>query len=397
MNISEEIYILYRRMKAFASWSIYLACSIFPIKKNKIVFSAFEGGGYGCNPKYIARELIKRMHKSNKNYEFIWLVNDINKKFPPEIRAVKNNLLNRAYHLSTAKVWIDNARKNYGTRKRKGQFYIQTFHGLGVKPVGKMRGKSFTKIADLVSSYDASLIDCFLSNSKYSYEMFKASFYNEPQFKFGSPRNDILINESESQHKIIREKLKLPNDVNLLMYAPTFRGGSQSKARSIFQEDSTLDLKLLHSALTERFGGHWHILLRLHPQLALRNQQMKVKESFCTDISFEDDMQEYLAAVDVFMTDYSSAAFDAMLMRIPIFVYADDLDEYIGERGKLIRNIYEYPFIVARNNDELKNNILNFNETDYIKRVEEFIKTEEVIEDGHSSERVVDLIDKVIL
>ena len=82
MNISEELYILYRRIKAAASWSVYLACSAFPIRKNKIVFSAFEGGGYGCNPKYIAEEIIRRMKETGKTYDLIWLVNDTDKKFP---------------------------------------------------------------------------------------------------------------------------------------------------------------------------------------------------------------------------------------------------------------------------------------------------------------------------
>ena len=48
------------------------------------------------------------------------------------------------------------------------------------------------------------------------------------------------------------------------------------------------------------------------------------------DISGEDDMYEILAGCDAFMTDYSSAAFDAMVMKIPIFLYCDDYHEYYG-------------------------------------------------------------------
>ncbi len=397
MNISEELYILYRRLKAFASWSVYLACSVFPIHKNKIVFSAFEGGGYACNPKYIAEEIINRMQESGKNYELIWLVNDINKKFPKEIKAVENNLLNRAYHLSTAKVWIDNARKNYGTRKRSGQFYMLTWHGLGVKPVGKMRGKSFSRMAALVSEYDSKLEDCFLYNSKYEFESFRRSFFNEPLTKTGSPRCDILVTSVEKQHKIIRERLNLSQDVKLIMYAPTFRGGSQAKVRDVFQEKTTLNFKMLQSTLSKKFGGEWHILLRLHPQLALRKNTMDISDEFknmCTDISLEDDMYEYLAAVDAFLTDYSSAAFNAAVMRIPIFVYADDLDDYIKDRGSFIRDIYSYPFPVAKTNDELKNNILNFDEAKFLSKVEEFFTTEEYLEDGHATERAVEIIEK---
>ena len=401
MNISEEFYILYRRLRAAASWLVYLMCSIFPVKKNKIVFSAFEGGGYGCNPKYIAEKIIHIMHETGKNYELIWLVNDINKKFPEEIKAVKNNLWNRAYHLSTAKIWIDNARKNYGTRKREGQFYMQTWHGaIAMKPLGRMRGKSFSRMAQIVTEYDAKMTDCFLNNSKYSINMFRDSFYNELPLKIGSPRCDILVNGVDRQRENIRKELNLSPDTKLIMYAPTFRGGNQNKVRNIFQENTTLDFELLQSSLIKRFGGNWHILLRLHPQLALRNNKMEVSNEFrnmCTDISFKDDMYEYLAGVDSFLTDYSSAAFDAAIMHIPIFIYADDLDDYIKDRGKLIRDIYEYPFPVAKTNEELKNNILSFDESAYLNKIDKFFIDEEFLEDGHASERAVDIIQEHIL
>ena len=398
MKISEELYILYRRLKAATSWSIYLMCSVFPIKKNKIVFSAFEGGGYGCNPKYIAEEIIYRMHKSGKSYELIWLVNDTNKKFPKEVRPVKNTLWNRAYHLSTAKVWVDNARKNYGTRKRKDQFYMQTWHGpMGVKPVGRVRGKSFTKIAAIVTQYDAKLEDCFLINSKYAFDNFRNSFYNEPLIKTGSPRCDILINDVDLQRKSIRQKLNLPPDVKLVMYAPTFRGGSQNKNRSIFQEKAGINFQMLKVSLEQRFGGQWHILLRLHPQLALLNNTMEVSDDIkqmCTDISLKDDMYEYLASIDAFITDYSSASVDAAVMRIPVLVYADDLDDYINDRGHFIRDIYEFPFPVAKNNEELRNNIINFDEKKYLDTLNNFFIQEEVLEDGKASGRAVDIIEK---
>ena len=383
-------------MKAAASWTVYLACSIFPIKKNKIVFSAFEGGGYGCNPKYIAEEIIRRSKLSGKNFELIWLVNDPTKKFPPEIKPVKNNLLNRAYHLSTAKIWVDNARKNFGTRKREGQFYMHTWHGVGVKPIGKMRGKSFSKIASIVSQYDASLQDCFLCDSKFAFDIFRKAFFNEPLIKIGAPRCDILVNDVEFQRKYIREKLNLPQDTKLLMYAPTFRGGSQSKVRNIFQEQSSLDFNLLKCSLEKKFGGNWRFLLRLHPQLGLRHNLFNISDNFknfCIDITFEDDLYQFLAAVDVFLTDYSTASLEAAILKIPVFLFVDDYDSYIKERGNLILNISDYPFTFAKNNQQLQEIILNFDENLYFNKLNSFFSDGEFLIDGHASSRAVDLIE----
>ena len=397
MNLSEELYILYRRAKAAMSWSVYLACSIFAVRSNKIVFSAFEGGGYGCNPRYIAEELIRRMHKDGKAYEMVWLVNDVTKKFPKEITPVKNTLWNRAYHLSTAKVWVDNARKNYGTRKRKGQFYMQTWHGqIGIKPVGKLRGKSFSRIAELVTRYDAVMEDCFLINSERCYEVFSKGFYNEPLRKTGSPRCDVLLGDRKKAKLGVRKKLNLPQNARLCMYAPTFRGGSQAKTRKVFQEEFSLDFQRLRKALERRFQGDWYILLRLHPQLSLRNVRAGLAVDRCIDISQEDDMYEYLSGIDAFLSDYSSAESEAALMGIPVFVYADDLEDYMGDRGKLLNDMHEFPFPVAKNNDELENNIRSFDEATYHKAVGDFFQRSGLLEDGRASARCVDIIEEYL-
>ena len=103
----EKKYIQKRIWKGrFQSIPFYL-CRLRPIQKRKIVFCCIEGTtGYTCNPKYIAEELIRR----DAGYELVWLVNDMSKKFPEQIKVVRNTLWNRAYQLSTARFWIDNSR-----------------------------------------------------------------------------------------------------------------------------------------------------------------------------------------------------------------------------------------------------------------------------------------------
>ena len=104
----EKAYILFRRIKALGNRMCFYLCRIFPVKGNRISVCTFEGkGGFGCNPKYIVEEL----HRRDPSYEFVWFVNDMGKSFPEYIRKVPNTLWNRAYWLSTSKIWIDNYRK----------------------------------------------------------------------------------------------------------------------------------------------------------------------------------------------------------------------------------------------------------------------------------------------
>lgn len=392
---TEEAYIKKRKRKALQVNMLYHLLRIFPVKKNKVVFTAFEGdGGYCCNPRYIAEELLKR----KKNYEIVWLVNNMNRQFPEGIRKVENTFLNRVYHLTTAKVWVDNSRKEYGTAKRKNQLYIQTWHAaLEFKPVGKFRGALFPKIAYLVSEYDSKLANYVTSNSEWCTKLYpEMLLYDGEIIKTGSPRCDVLINRREEVYKDIRERYGVPQDAKIVMFAPTFRGGSQKGKRQVFAEEPTLDFELLTKTLQEKFGGSWYVFLRLHPQLAAQLEGMPLshKSEHMVDVSQADDMNEVMTAADVFITDYSSSAFDAINIHMPVFLYADDLQDYLGERGKLMWDMYSLPFSVAQTNEQLKNDIIQFDMEKYRKAVDALLEEHGVLEDGKASERVVDVIER---
>ncbi len=391
---AEDKYIKKRLWKAGLQSILFYLFRIFPVQKKKIVFCCIEGTtGYSCNPKYIAEEFLKR----NSGYELVWLVNDISKKFPDKIKVVRNTLLNRAYHLSTARFWIDNSRKQLEVRKRKSQIYIQTWHAkLGFKPTCLDRGQSFSQIAYLVSKHDSDMIDFVLSNSKwYDDTLPTGMIYDGPVLRTGSPRCDILIKGRELLRKRIRKNYNLPKDVHILMYAPTFRGGSQETNRTIEIGGIFSDYERLIGVLEEYFKGKWYIFLRLHPQLAARNFNKSITGTKIIDISQVDDMYEILAACDVFMTDYSSAAFDAAIMKIPVFLYADDYEEYEKERGKLLWDMRTLPFPLSLNIEQLEKQIGQFDEAGYQDSLKIFFEQVKLLEDGNASKRVCDFIESI--
>lgn len=398
MRHFEKIYVCKRKLKAFISSLIYYACWIFPIKKNKIVMWTFEGtGGYGCSPRYIADELLKRKAQGKNDLEIFWLLEDMDKEFPKEIKKVKSTLWTRAYHLSTAHFWIANTRTFYGTKKRKGTIYFQTWHGtVALKPIGKYRGEKLSRMAYLVSRYDSGLIDYALSGSRWCTKVWPDGLiYDGEIIETGTPRCDILFSRVEEQHIVLRKEYGLPKDAKILLYAPTFRGGSQGTVRNVNAEAVSLDFRRLIKALEEKFGGEWYIFCRLHPQLAVKMQKMTVVEesSRLIDVSQRPDMNEIIAGSDAMITDYSTAIFEGFLTKMPGFIYADDLDEYIADRGSLMFGMDEIPFQTACNNDELIENILSFDQASYEERVGAFIEKVGILEDGKASRRVADLIE----
>lgn len=395
--MTEEKYINKRKRKAFLTGVAYRLLCVFPVRRKKIVFTTFEGdGGYCCNPRYVAEALLKK----NENLDLVWLVNNLKKQFPQGIRKVKNTFWNRAYHLATAKVWIDNSRKAYGTRKRKCQLYIQVWHAaIGFKPLGLFRGKLFPKMAYLVSEHDSKLADYVISNSEWCTRLIPDQLiYHGEIIKTGSPRCDIFFTGREETYRKLRDQYKIPQDAKIALFAPTFRGGSQKGNRQVFVEEPTLDFAGLVNALERKFGGTWFVFLRLHPQLAAQLDQFPLKNGIANmiDVSQADDMNELAAASDVLITDYSSSVFDVINMYMPVFLYADDLDEYTEERGRLMWDLHTLPFSVARNNDELAENIAGFDAEEYKRKIDEFSRENGVLEDGRASERVAELIEKFI-
>ena len=399
MKFSEQVYICKRKIKALRDSIAYYICRIFPINKNKIVMWTFEGsGGYGCSPRYIAEELLKRQEEGKNSFEIFWLLDDMNKEFPPGIKKVKSTLWGRAYHLSTARFWVANTRTFYGTKKRKGTTYIQTWHGtVAMKPIGKYRGEKFSHIAYLVSAYDSKMIDYALAGSRWCVDMWPGGLIYEGEIlETGTPRCDILFSGVKEKHIQLRREYGLSNEVRILLYAPTFRGGSQSMVRDVNTEAVSLDFQGLIEVLEQKFGGEWYIFLRLHPQLSAKMEKMPVgnKNEHLIDVSQRPDMNEIMAACDAMITDYSSAIFEGFLTGMPGFLYIDDLEEYVADRGNLMFDMDEIPFSVALNNDELMDNILKFDEESYKEKSDDFMKEVGIFEDGKASGRVVDLIEK---
>ena len=196
--------------------------------------------------------------------------------------------------------------------------------------------------------------------------------YDGSILRTGIPRCDVLFNRREEMRRKYRERHGLCLDASILLYAPTFRGGSQKGRRSVNAETGTMDFERLVHALEEKFGGTWYIFLRLHPQVANQAETIMRREQNdrLINASAYPDMNELLAASDMLITDYSSSAFESMLMKQPGFLFVEDEQEYVEDRGELMFQLEELPFPVAYDMDELGRQIADFDQSRYEERVE---------------------------
>lgn len=355
----------------------------FRIKK-KIIFDNFNGMGYGCNPKYIAEELLKRGEK----YKLLWAVKDKDIEVPNKIKKIKIGTIRYYYEMATSKIWIDNVRKGNEIRKRKGQYYIQTWHGfIPFKKLEKDAESKREREAVAKSINDSKMADLFLSGCKKRTELYKngAFWYTGEVMEFGTPRNDILMYK-DRPYKKVYEKLGIDIKKKVVLYVPTFRNSKNLMAYD-------LDIKRLVGSLERKFGGDYVCLVRLHPSMNHLSNNFLETISSAIDVSNYSDVQELFAVADVIISDYSGCMFEASLAGCKVFIYASDIEDYREERDFYF-SIDDLPYSIAENNDEMENNIMLFDYCEYENKVNSFFSTQGVCESGRASELVVDWIVK---
>jgi len=378
---------LVEKLKKYFFLCIICIFNCFPIKNNKIFMFSYYGSQYGCNPKYITEYIVQNMPKDR--FDIVWAFNDLNKRKHIPVRKVKIMSLRYLYELCTSKVVITNFRTTDLFVKRKNQYYIQTWHSsLRLKQIEKDAELSLPEEYVQMAKKDSEKCDLLLSGCKYSTDIFKRSFWYEGEiFEHGTPRNDLLFNNNPKKKADILNELNGSRDFKNILQAPTFK-----KDGNLDVYD--LDYSSLLKSLEKKMGGKWVCLVKLHPHLMSKSNQLVFRDNVL-DVTSYNDVQELLSASDALITDYSSLMFDFSITHKPCFLYIPDFKDYIKNDRKLYFDLLELPFKTAMNYNDLLNKIESFEPEKYTEELIHFFENIGSFEYGTASERLVKRIDEV--
>ncbi|MDR2596556.1 MAG: CDP-glycerol glycerophosphotransferase family protein [Treponema sp.] len=362
--------------------TLYYVFRIFPIQKNKIFIQNFNGKGYGENPKYIAEEIIRR----KLDYALVWAARpEYHDNFPRTIKTVPYKSIRAVYEEVTAKMWIDNCRKQLYVRKRKAQYYIHTWHGtVNLKKIEKDVEQQLSVYYVKQAKHDSSLINLLLSDSKFSSQLYRSAFwYNGEIFECGSPRDDILINQNNNIKDTVKKHFNIADNTKIILYAPTFRDNFSVDVYNINYE-------LILNGLSEQTKAPWVFLIRLHPNISEKSEFFAYNDKILNASNYSD-MQELLLTCDMLISDYSDCMYECALMNKPVFLYISDYEQYKKERDFYF-DLFLLPFPCAMNSVELLEKMLHFDTKIYLRALEEFFQKVGILRDGTASEKVVDRI-----
>lgn len=351
-----------------------------PIQQNKVILWADNFKSFGCSPKYIALHLAQQ-----GKYDVVWALEQgrpIPEGFPEGIRIVRHFSMEYLKEIATAKVIVCNSRTGnvHYFKKRKGQYYIQTWHSsLRLK---KIEGDAPGLPAEYAehAKEDSKKIDLLLSGCRFSTDIFRRAFWYDGEIlEKGTPRCDGFFGDNTAVKEKVYRHFGIPAGKKLALYAPTFR---KDKKPSLYGFDA--------EALQTALGEDWCVGCRLHPNL-----NADAPEGAAIPMSKYPDMQELLIACDLLITDYSSSMFDMAVAGKACVLYIPDLEQYMEKERGLYFDIDALPFPKARDMDGLCGIVRSFDGEDYQRKLADFQEKIGSFENGGAAQAVAQRIEKV--
>lgn len=363
------------------------------VDDSSIVLVAMQGE-YTCNPKYIAEEILRR----KLPYRITWALRGPSVgPFPGQFHFVQHNSSDFFQAIAGAKVVVQNGHSIQRAEAQKGssQYWLQTWHGsLGLKKLEGAGGDA--KFYKRMRELDNKQTDFVLTNSTFEDEVFTNTYWSSvPKLRLGHARNDILFDRSKSTTEELRRKILdrlgiVDTGQKFLLYAPTHDDNNDSVLLS------GIDIAGVRQALGKKFGGNWEFLIRTHNTSKRQSDAwLAGLPAYCHNASFYPDMQELLVLADAGITDYSSWVCDYILTNKPSFLFSTNFDAYTEQRG-FYHDFADTPFTMATTNKGLLDNIEQFDQAVYDRKISEFLKMCGSIDDGKAASRIVDKIEELM-
>ena len=210
---------------------------------------------------------------------------------------------------------------------------VTTWHGTPMKALGPLSKIHNEKLHKNLEEY-AKAIDLFIAASYYEAAQigFANGFDARKLVLTGQPRNDHLVDyESNGKERLRKYLPDLDPEGIVVLYAPTFRIERMVRFFPFLDND--------YRQLSDFLENHnITILLRPHINDLQIFDTIDIDSPRILNFGFDEllDIYEVLGDIDILVTDYSSLAYDFLLLDRPIIYITYDLMQYEEEEGFMI-------------------------------------------------------------
>ena len=368
---------------------VYPAARAQPLR-DAVVYTSFGGLRCSDSPRAIHDELVRR----GAPLEHLWVVADGSARVPEGATELRANSLEHHEALARARYVVVNDHFPDWFRRREDQVCLQTWHGAPLKRQGFDLSAMHNTKLEFESHWDEMVRNWqyVVSPSPSATPILRQAFRLEGASELletGAPRVDALVGpDRDAVGAKVRRRLGIPEGVRTVLYAPTYRDQVVDR-RGRHRLDLHLDLDRLRGAL----GPDTVILFRKHHLVI--DPAPATADGFVRDVSGYPAGTELLLAADVLITDYASLVFDYASTGRPILLFTYDLDSYRDEvRGLYLDLAERAPGPLLRTSDEVADALHGIDgvRAEYAARYDAFRAAFCLLDDGHSTQRVVDRV-----
>jgi teichoic acid ribitol-phosphate primase len=232
------------------------------------------------------------------------------------------------YHLQTARLFIvDNAYLPvHVAPHRSGTTVVQVWHAVGA--MKRFGVDTATPLAEPERTFLHRYYDWVIVSSEATRPHVAAALRTplEQTLALGTPRTDFFFDEvaMAAARQRVLERYPQLDGRRVVLYAPTFRGRGRARTAA-----GGFDAVRARAALP----ADYVLVLKAHPNLSPTATDTA---GFDVVVDQQFEINDLLTATDVLLTDYSSSIFEWALLRRPLVLLLDDLDEYEREPGLYI-------------------------------------------------------------
>lgn len=335
--------------------------TVFPIRKQLVLFESFNGKLPSDNPYAIYQELIKQTKKKN----LYWGIKRANIKEAraqyPDLNLIPRFSLRWIWLAARANFWVFNSRMPNWLKKNKDTIYIQTWHGTPLKKLGidiqdvAMPGTS-TEQYKKNFIFETNRWDYLIVPNEYSKRIFKQAFqFQNNMLEIGYPRNDELVNNrnNEKLQSELKKKIIGKDKGRVILYAPTWRDDYFIKKGS-YKFFMPFDLEKTLNCLDEEDT----LIIRPHylvgDSIDIKGYENRIK------VCINENINELYLISDLLITDYSSVMFDFAILKRPMMFYPYDMAHYKEKLRGFYLDYNEVPGPIAEDEESFYRYIREF-------------------------------------
>lgn len=341
---------------------------------NMVLFNS-QARRYNDSPRAIYEYMIGKPQFSK--YKFVWALEDPdNTEIPGNPIKVKVDTLSYFKMTLKAKYWITCVNIERSLHyKKKDCVYLNTWHGTAFNTIGNMaKGRK---------DYDFSNVDFFCYESEFQKTICMKSFNTreEAMIPTGYPRNDTLYFVTPEEVKSLKERMGLPLDKKIILYAPTWRDSTDNGKTFAIKPPINIDY------WKERLGKEYIVLFRTH---TYTNKLLGVVfNDVIRDYTSYPVVNDLFKVADILISDYSSCVTDFCILERPIICFAFDYEEYKEARGLNIDFETEMPSGIKKTEQEVIDHLLSMDYDEECKKTKA-LKDKYTYIGGHATELCVE-------